>query len=430
MNANSFSKPRRDFLRASAMISSASLLPGSLSSMINSKSFTPFNKISAEKSVIGAYGSWAKDLADHPPALSFRNEKFQELESWKKIALAKTNELVSSPGKAEKPQIIINKKYTFDGLDIEEVSWQLSYGPATEAILLKPHGIKKKLPGILGLHDHGGNKYFGKRKITKTSNNQHPMMAAHQRDYYEGFAWANELAKRGYVVLVPDSFTFASRRVMFRDMTEIAWGQCATEGMSDANPELQENIDEYNRWAAEHEHILSKSLFCGGTTWPGVFLSEDRVALDVLSERADVDADLLGCAGLSGGGLRTVYLGGLDDRIKCAAAAGFMTTWQDFLMYKAYTHTWMTYAPLLPNYLDFPEILGLRAPLPTMTLNNNVDRLFTLQEMQRADQILKEVFVKAGAPEKYKGNFYDGDHKFDRQMQKDAFDWFDQWLKS
>ena len=99
-------------------------------------------------------------------------------------------------------------------------------------------------------------------------------------------------------------------------------------------------------------------------------------------------------------------------------------------MYKAYTHTWMTYAPLLPNYLDFPEILGLRAPLPTMTLNNNEDRLFSLAEMQRADQILKEVFAKAGAPEKYKGNFYDGDHKFDHQMQKDAFDWFDRWLKS
>jgi hypothetical protein len=85
---------------------------------------------------------------------------------------------------------------------------------------------------------------------------------------------------------------------------------------------------------------------------------------------------------------------------------------------------------LLPSYLDFPEILGLRVPLPTMTLNNNEDRLFSLSEMHRADKILKEVFAKAGAAEKYKGSFYEGDHKFDKQMQKDAFDWFDQWLKS
>jgi hypothetical protein len=254
-------------------------------------------------------------------------------------------------------------------------------------------------------------------------------MQRHQEHYYGGNAWANELAKRGYVVLVPDSFAFASRRVLFSDMAEIPWGDCATKGMSDADPEKQENIDEYNRWAGAHEHILSKSLFCAGTTWPGVFFAEDRVALDILGGRSDVDQHQLGCAGLSGGGLRTVYLGGLDPRIKCAVAVGFMSTWRDFLLNKAYTHTWMTYTPGLPKYLDFPEILGLRAPLPTMTLNNSQDQLFTLPEMERASGILEEVFSKADASEKYSGRFYDGPHKFDLEMQKDAFAWFDRWLK-
>ena len=49
--------------------------------------------------------------------------------------------------------------------------------------------------------------------------------------------------------------------------------------------------------------------------------------------------------------------------------------------------------------------------------------------MKKADKILHEVFDKAEAPENYKGNFYEGDHKFDAQMQKDAFNWFDKWLK-
>ena len=43
-------------------------------------------------------------------------------------------------------------------------------------------------------------------------------MATHQQDYYSGFAWANEIAKRGYVVLVSDAFHFASRRVMMVDV--------------------------------------------------------------------------------------------------------------------------------------------------------------------------------------------------------------------
>ena len=167
----------------------------------------------------------------------------------------------------------------------------------------------------------------------------------------------------------------------------------------------------------------------GGTTWPGVFLAEDIRAVDVLSNRQDVDPDRIGCGGLSGGGLRTVYLGGADPRIKCAVCAGFMSTWDDFLLNKSYTHTWMTYTPLLPRYLDFPEILGLRVPLPALILNNSDDDLYTMQGMTRADEILKELYNKAGGGDHYKSSFYPGPHKMDARMQQEAFDWYDKWLK-
>jgi hypothetical protein len=281
----------------------------------------------------------------------------------------------------------------------------------------------------MGLHDHGGNKYLGKRKITRTSDKTPAFVAEHQEQSYEGLPWANEIAKRGYVVLVHDTFAFGSRRILYQDVTGIAWGPCNVEGKTDSDPENPDNIEAYNQWAGEHEHILSKSLFCGGTTWPGVFLAEDRIALDILSQRPEVDPGRIGCGGLSGGGLRTVYLGGVDPRIKCAVCAGFLTTWEDFLLNKSYTHTWMTYTPLLPKYMDFPEILGLRVPLPTMTLNDIDDDLYTMDGMTRADRILKEVYAKAGASEHYEGRFYPGPHKLDARMQKDAFDWFDRWLK-
>ena len=429
MHRDNNSSGRRNFLKKTATIGGISLMPGPISGFINANTIGLGISISSEKSLIGAYGSWASNLCEDPPLFSSRKKDINDPRKQKEKAREKAFELISAPQISDNVKPTIDKSYTYDGLHIEEISWQLSYGNRTHAILLKPENATGKLPGILGLHDHGGNKYFGKRKITKTSTDQHPMMKTHQENYYGGRAWANELARKGYVVLVPDSFAFASRRILFENMTNIPWGHCATEGMTDSEPEKQEQIDLYNRWASEHEHILSKSLFCGGTTWPGVFFAEDRAALDILATREDVDDSNLGCAGLSGGGLRTVYLGGLDERIKCAIAVGFMTTWTDFLMYKSFTHTWMTYTPLLPKYLEFPEILGLRAPLPTMTLNNNQDRLFTLPGMKRADEILKEVFSVAGATDKYRGGFYEGDHKFDAQMQKDAFDWFDQWLK-
>lgn len=60
---------------------------------------------------------------------------------------------------------------------------------------------------------------------------------------------------------------------------------------------------------------MAKSLFCAGTTWPAVFFAEDQKALDILCAREDVDTNRVGCGGLSGGGIRTVFMAGLDPEL-------------------------------------------------------------------------------------------------------------------
>ena len=377
-----------------------------------------------QTSMIGLYGPWAASLTEGKlPSLSFRKKEFTNIQSWKKMARDKLTERLGIPG-ISSPKPVVKNKREYDGLSIEEISWQLPYGRPSEGILLKPKNAKGKLPGILAFHDHGGNKYFGKQKITKISDEQHSMMVDHQKEYYSGFVWANEIAKRGYVVFVPDAFPFESRRVWLQDVPEVI-----RQGLNDNDPDKQENIDQYNQWAGNHEHIMAKSLFCAGTSWPAVFFKEDQVALDILCSRSDVDTSRVGCCGLSGGGMRTVFMTGLDERIKCSIPVGFMTTWKDFLLHKSYTHTWMIYVPQLPNELDFPEILGLNVPAATLVLNDSDDELYTLPEMKRADTILNEIYSKANASDKYKCSFYPGPHKFDAAMQKEAFEWFDKWLK-
>jgi dienelactone hydrolase len=191
------------------------------------------------------------------------------------------------------------------------------------------------------------------------------------------------------------------------------------------NPDSPEEIQLYNQFAANHEHIIAKSLFCAGLTWPGVFVFDDQRALDYLASRPDVDATRIRCAGLSGGGLRTVILTGADDRIRCSCCVGMMTTWRDYLLNKSYTHTWMVYVPGLPRDLEYAKVLGISVPNPVLMLNNRQDQRFTMSEMQGADAILMNVYKKASAPERYRASFYDGPHKFDRDMQKQAFDWLD-----
>jgi dienelactone hydrolase len=379
------------------------------------------------ETMIGAYGPWAASLVgEEPGRLSFRQPRFQraDLDNWRAEARQRLGECLLLPDSGGVPGATVQRRLQQDGLEIEHLTWPLPYGPPTEAVFLKPAGTAGRLPAILALHDHGGKKYFGWRKICRTGDDLHPMMERHQQEYYGGAAWANAIARRGYAVLVHDAFPFGSRRVRVGDVPPVLRG-----GLTEANPEDEQEIEAYQKWAANHEQIMAKSLFCAGTTWPGVFLGEDMRALDYLCSRPDVDPERVGCGGLSGGGMRTVYLAGSDDRIACAVCVGMMSTWRDYLLNKCYTHTWMVYIPGIPRDLDYPEILGLRVPLPTLVQNDREDQLFTLPEMERADRLLHDVYQKAGADDRYRCTFYPGPHKFDLEMQAEAFDWFDRWLK-
>ena len=395
-----------------------------------------------EKTTIGIYGPWAASLAAGGPLeLSLRRGRFKSIAAWRKKALAKALELVAAPADSKMSDVRVGRRYEYDGLSFEEISWQLQAGPRTEAVFVKPAGARGRLPAVLALHDHGGQKYFGYKKIVRTGPHMHPVIAAHQKGDYEDTAWVNEIAKRGYAVLAHDTFAFGSRRVLYKDVLDAIVGKSSTLHQQSGEisprrggrkePRIADAgaIAEYNSFAGAHESVMAKSLFCAGTTWPGVTFSEDKRALDYLLSRKDVDPSRVACCGLSGGGLRTVYLAGLDHRVKAAVCVGFMSTWRDFLLYKTWTHTWMTYTPLMPKYLDFPEIFALRAPLPSLVLSCTEDPLYTVPEMKRADSILKAVFKKAGAPGNYRTVFYPGGHKFDRAMQRDAFDWLESLLR-
>jgi dienelactone hydrolase len=376
--------------------------------------------------MVGQYGPWLADqvLGSEPGRLSFRTGRWARVDEWRAEARERVLELLAPVDLGGVPEVTVVSTGTFDGLDIQRLTWSLPAGPPTEAVLLKPTGATGPLPGILALHDHAGNKYLGWRKIVRTGDDDWEVQLRHQAEYYEGLAWANEIARRGYVVLVHDTFPFGSRRVRVEDVSPQL-----RRGAVDPEPDDLAGIEAYNDFASAHEHIMEKSLISAGTTWPGVYVVEDQRALDVLASRPEVDATRLGCAGLSGGGMRTVFLGGLDERIEVAVAVGFMTTWRDFVLDKCFTHTWMTYVPLLPRDLDFPEIFALRAPAATMFQHCREDPLFSLAEVERADAMLRAVFDAAGASDHFQSRYYDGGHKFDRAMQTDAFAWIDRSLK-
>jgi hypothetical protein len=176
------------------------------------------------QTMLGAYRYLAEALLSaDPKALSLRRPEFRDLDAWRLQARAKVAELVACPETgAPSPEVV--EQTRVGDVEATRLRWQLPYGPPTEALLLKPQKAVGSLPGVLALHDHGGLKYFGWRKIADDGAPVHPVVQALRDEAYGGRAWANELARRGYVVLCHDVFLWGSRRIRLSDVPErVRW---------------------------------------------------------------------------------------------------------------------------------------------------------------------------------------------------------------
>lgn len=356
------------------------------------------------------------------PSLSYLTKNWPEMEVWRTEARAKVFELLAFNPPKVPLNATIDSRREEEGIIVENISYDMPYGPRTRGYFLYPKKRDGRLPAIIALHDHGGFKYYGKEKIVARPS-EPKILREFKDECYGGRSWATEVAKRGFAVLAADLFLFGSRRVPVQSLNEEF--QKRFEGLK---PDSREYIQKYNEFAAEHEHILAKTIFAAGVTWPGIFTYEDRRSVDYLLTRPEVDPNRVGCGGLSGGGLRTIFLAGLDPRIRCAVCVGFMSTFHELLRNHIKCHTWMLYVPHLYRFLDLPDLIALRVPEPLMVQYNKEDPLYTLKGQRDADQKIAEIYSKVGYKENYMGRFYPGIHKFDVEMQEDAFDWFEKWL--
>ncbi len=412
-----------------------------------------------QPNMMGPYGQWAASQIPEVPELALRNPDVVDVDRARVVAREKLRELLAPPPVSGIPAATVLSTTVHDGVAVERLEWPMPYGPPCRAVVLKPENARGRLPAVLGLHAHGGNYYFGSEKETQTTNTVHPMIRTAWDAKYGARAWTNTLAKRGYVVLMHDVFFFSSRRItgssfprgmanhMLRFHSELS-GKLSGADARCADPSVQpdaEEVKRYNDFAALLELTLPKSILSAGLTWPGICLSDDELALNYLCSRPDVDPERIGAMGHSGGGIRMTYLAGLNDRIRVAVCSGYMTTWRDFVLNRAEPATWMIYVPHLSRYLDIPDILGLRAPLPTLVLHTKEDPLYTLAEAERAQAMLRETFEKAESPladgehpaeptsarkpPRFRMSFYPGGHKLDEAIQDEAFDFFDGWLR-
>ena len=330
----------------------------------------------------------------------------------------------------EFPQDIrIEDRWCKNGIEGEVISWWVGYGPRTYSWLLRPESTKTKLPGILALHDHGGFKYYGKEKISAGPDTPNAIQLDWWKDAYGGRPFADELCKKGFVVLVHDTFLWGSRKFPLEDIPEQDLLNTRLVLNSKANPGWPEDINTYNIAAGFHEHTIEKYCNLLGTTLAGIVSHEDRIALNYLASRSEVNRQKIGCIGLSGGGNRTALLLATNKKIQSAVIVGLMSTYYDLLDHNVISHTWMYFPHGWSRYGDWPDIAACRAPMPLLVQYDTDDELFTLEGMQNAHKHIQNIYMMNGSPNAYLGQFFPGPHKFDETMQESAFSWLHQQLK-
>jgi len=324
----------------------------------------------------------------------------------------------------ERPRAVkVERRWRRDGLVGEEVSWSVGYGPRTHAWVLKPEGVREPLPAVVALHDHGGFKYYGKEKIADGPDETPPVLQSFREELYGGRAYANALAREGFIVLVPDVFLWGSRKFPLETIPE--WDRSVGSAIHAwwKGEHTPDEIALFHSVCAIHEHTVEKYCHLLGTTLAGVISYEDRVAVHYLRSRKDVRPEAIGCIGLSGGGVRSALLQATCDHIRAAVVVGMMCTYGEILDHNVASHSWMGLPWGWARYGDYPDIVACRAPSPLMVQYDEDDPLFTLPGMRAAHRRIAAHYRRMGAPKNYVGEFYPGGHKFDQQMQESAFRW-------
>ncbi len=351
-------------------------------------------------------------------SLSFFNAGLS-LEEWKRVGRAKVTELLRyQPPRVPLDLEVVNE-VKFDGYTRKRILFNTSPDCRVPGFLLVPDEAKFPAPGIVALHDHGGFYRWGKEKVCENKQ-EHPALAKFKQEAYEGQSYASELARRGYVVLSIDAFYFGERRLAHKPLPP-----------QTANPadESQQDIEAFNRMAGQTEELTAKTMFWGGMTWPGVMFWDDMRSVDVLESLDIVDANRIGCVGLSIGGYRSAHLAALDERIKCAVVAGWMSAVGPMLRNHLLHHTWMIYIPGMLHFMDLPDIMTLHCPHPLRIIGGELDTLFPLAAVRQAFDMIAAVYEANGVADRFEHKIYaKRPHEFNRQMQQEAFDFIAKWL--
>lgn len=253
-----------------------------------------------------------------------------------------------------------------------------------EAFVLVPKRRTSQLPAILALHPgrEGGTYEFGKSRLAGIAGSKQ-------------FAFAADLCRKGYVVMIPDRFGFESRR------NRGAQPEAATEDARVAE--------------------AARSFLVNGSTMLGQQLMEFWVATDYLAKRPEVHYTRIGAMGYGEGGLLASLLSYINEEIWATVSIDGVRRFADWKNDAGVCD--LLTVPGLQSWGDIDLVLASMYPRPhlALTSSGSVDQLFSLADKRYRDLDYSERNA-------YK-HFGLQRMQLSSPMRVEAFAWLDRWLK-
>jgi dienelactone hydrolase len=151
-----------------------------------------------------------------------------------------------------------------------------------------------------------------------------------------------------------------------------------------------------------------------GRTVTGMWTWDLHRLIDYVETRKDCDAKRIGCAGLSGGGLQTLWASALDERIRCAVISGYFYGCKESLL-DMHTHCSCNYVPHLWEHVDMGDIAALIAPRPLLVETGARDPLngaSGLKNVESQMRIIRRAYRLLKMPQNLKHDIFDGEHRW------------------
>jgi len=135
-------------------------------------------------------------------------------------------------------------------------------------------------------------------------------------------------------------------------------------------------------------------------------------SLDVLAAHPLVDPNRSAAGGLSYGATCTLFLAAIDDRVRAAIVACYLSSWRG-----AHTVPWnMCGSQILPGQIgaiEHLDIASLVAPRALLVESGTEDILFPVDAARATVEALRRVYAHVGAsPERVVHDVFDGGHQW------------------